>query len=390
MAGVGRVAVLLAAPFLSGAEHQTLSLCRFLARDRAREVSLLANAELHDLIWSTPALASYLRDVRLVRLGPAFVARRRRGWAQHLTLPIRVAQYARLQTQTARALRAWQPDVVHLLLVPAYAIYAPLFYLLPFPVVVTVAGEMRYSHYRMHGYGRRWLVAHAARRADATIACSADELAYLEMYGLADPQRTVLLDNFTDTERFAPAPVKEPLVVYAARFHHEKDPLLFVESAAVARAAVPQARFLMLGRGDLEAQVLARVEALGLGGCITVRFTPDISALLARASVFVSCQRYENLGSSSLLEAMACENAIVATDVGHTWQIVDDQVGYRVPPVSEAVGAAVADLLTRPAEARRLGAAARARVLERYSPGVYLTRLLDVYEQAWRRGAQGS
>lgn len=377
--------MLLVAPFISGAEQQTLSLCGLLARRTDCRLALLVNAELYQLIQSSPHLTGYLAGTDVVRLGPAFAGRRVGGWARHLPLPLRVAYYARLVWQVGQALRAWQPHVVHLLLVPSFAVYAPLFSVLPFPVVVTVAGEMRYRHHRMHGRGRCLLVEYAIRRADAVIACSVGELRYLERYGLAPPERTVLLDNFTDSERFRPAEEKQSLVVYAARFHYEKNPLLFVQSAAVARAAAPAARFLMLGRGELEPEVRAGVERLALRDCLDVEFAQDVTPVLARSSVFVSCQRYENLGSSSLLEAMACENAVVATDVGHTWQIVDDRVGQRVPAEPQAVGAAVAGLLADPGRARRLGAAARARVLERYSPEIYLPRVLEVYEAAARR-----
>jgi glycosyltransferase involved in cell wall biosynthesis len=119
-----------------------------------------------------------------------------------------------------------------------------------------------------------------------------------------------------------------------------------------------------------------------LGDRLRRGFATDLAPLFARSSVFVSCQRHENLGSSSLLEAMASGNAVVATDVGETRQIVDPAVGVRVPGDPEAIAGAVCALLADPNRTGALGSAARQRVLERYGPGPYLDRLLTVYERA--------
>ena len=84
---------------------------------------------------------------------------------------------------------------------------------------------------------------------------------------------------------------------------------------------------------------------------------------------------------------MASGNAIVATDVGQTWRIVDGAVGRRVPPHPQAIAGAVGGLLEDGAMARRLGEGARERVLARYGPDPYVSRLLEVYELARRRRA---
>ena len=39
------------------------------------------------------------------------------------------------------SLRALRPDVVHLVLAPSFFAYLPLFRLLPYPTVLTLAGE---------------------------------------------------------------------------------------------------------------------------------------------------------------------------------------------------------------------------------------------------------
>jgi len=90
---------------------------------------------------------------------------------------------------------------------------------------------------------------------------------------------------------------------------------------------------------------------------------------------------HENLGSSSLLEAMASGNAVVATDVGQTRQIVDATVGHLTPVDPVALADAITALLDDPVGTAEKGRAARERVLARYGPEQYVDSLLRVYER---------
>ena len=394
---VEHVALLFLAPYLSGAEHQTLALAQHLSR-RCR-VSLLVADETAAVIQREHWLRRSLAAVSIVSLGPAFAP---------LPLHHRLLAFAQLQSQTLRYLRDAEPQVVHLLLLPTFWLYAPLFYNLRFPTVVTMAGELRYTRLRFYSRVRRAILRHAAWHADAIIACSKDERLALHHMGWDRGAHVVTLDNFTDPERFCPplaaanddarlhsppeidgvysassvsqkGAAKEPLVTWAGRLHYEKNPELFIEAAALIHQYCPGARFALFGQGELDQRVQALVVRHQLNSVLRLAHTADISGALARSSVFVSCQRFENLGSSSLLEAMACENAIVATDVGHTREIVDETIGERVAPTPRDVARGVLGLLTNPPRCREAGRRARERVLARYSPEKYVQRLLEVY-----------
>jgi glycosyltransferase involved in cell wall biosynthesis len=277
-------------------------------------------------------------------------------------------------------LRRRHPDLVHLVLAPSLFAYAPLFSLLPLPTVVSLAGEMRYVRH-FYGPAKRRAVLYAVRRAGALVVCSADEMENLRVVAAKAAGKATVLDNFTDTARFAPAIEKELLVTFAARLHPEKGALLFLDAAAQVAGQVPDVRFALMGKGEQEAAVRERLARSGLDGRLTRGFQTDLAPLFARSSIFVSCQHYENLGSSSLLEAMASGNAVVATDVGQTWQIVDHSVGIRVPPEASALAAATVDLLADRPRLAALGRAARQRVLDRYGPGPYVDRLMDIYRR---------
>jgi glycosyltransferase involved in cell wall biosynthesis len=90
----------------------------------------------------------------------------------------------------------------------------------------------------------------------------------------------------------------------------------------------------------------------------------DPYSLLGRAKVFLSIQEEDNYPSQSLLEAMASECAVVATDVGQTRLLLDNQTAELVAPTAEAIFSGIMSLLTNPDRASRIGKAARARAVE--------------------------
>jgi len=88
----------------------------------------------------------------------------------------------------------------------------------------------------------------------------------------------------------------------------------------------------------------------------------------------------ELLGQT-LLEAMACEAATVATNVASLPEVVDDGVtGFLVPPNDPtSLGARLAWLRDHPDDARRMGQAGRRRVLERFTWDAVVRRCLAAY-----------
>ncbi|HXF93555.1 MAG TPA: glycosyltransferase [Nitrospiraceae bacterium] len=204
--------------------------------------------------------------------------------------------------------------------------------------------------------------------------------------GVAAEKVAVSPGSVVDLERFRPAAVKEPWVVFAGRLIEEKNPLLFVEAAALIRRSVPEACFFLCGDGPLASEVEAAVKRLGLYGAMVRGFQADIAPVLAKGAVFVSLQRQDNYPSQSLLEAMASGLACVATDVGLTWRLVDDTTGMRVKPEAASVAEAVVALLRDSDRRRRLGEAARRRVSEEHSEERYRVYVERLHAQADKAG----
>ncbi len=114
-----------------------------------------------------------------------------------------------------------------------------------------------------------------------------------------------------------------------------------------------------------------------------------VQELLTHAVAFLCPSVYEPLGIVNL-EAMACETAVIASDVGGIPEVVDDGVtGLLVhydaaEPVEfeRAFAAAVNSLVADPERARVMGVRGRERAIAEFGWHVVAERTIEVYTSA--------
>lgn len=296
---------------------------------------------------------------------------------------LRKLDYALGCLSLARWVLARRPRLLHLVLGGAY-VALPLQVLdwAPPALLSVVCPSLREMVGSSLGL---WLYRLALRKACVVDALTEQIRDTLEREGVPPERIRVPAGSFVNTTRFQPASAKRPSVVFVGRLIPEKDPALFVEACALVHKLVPYARFFMLGEGPLRDQVETLVRDRGLAAVMEVGWRSRVEAVLGEALVFVSLQRMDNYPSQALLEAMASGAAVVATDVGLTWKLVDEQVGVRVAASAESVAQAIVLLLDDPSRASAMGLRGRERVIERHSTEAYLDYLECLYE--WMREA---
>ena len=146
-----------------------------------------------------------------------------------------------------------------------------------------------------------------------------------------------------------------PLLEAVAKLRAERDLELFV-----------------IGRPRPGGRVARAIERLGLAEIVTtITGVTDaqLARLYAEAEVAVVPSLYEGF-SLPAIEAMSCGVPVVATTGGALPEVVgaSGRTGVLVTPDDpEALVSAIRDLLDDPATRARLGAAGRARVLERFT-----------------------
>lgn len=190
-------------------------------------------------------------------------------------------------------------------------------------------------------------------------------------------------NSFVDVDRYDPRRKNSNRVVFAGRFHDFKNPEAYLDAITQAHERCPKAEFYLLGMGPLRERLECRLSVLGWPTYIHFGFIWDTSNVLNRSTINVQLQEEDNYPAQSMLEGMAAGNAIIATDVGETRRLVDQDNGILIPPSnSQALTEAMIWMLQHPKEASRMGKRSREKVVREQSLSSYLNYIGAVYEQA--------
>jgi glycosyltransferase involved in cell wall biosynthesis len=218
------------------------------------------------------------------------------------------------------------------------------------------------------------------------------------LFGAAAAAKTVVVPCGVDPRLFAPRTPREPdgalRVACVAGLRDYKGHRFLVQACALLRERGVPFDCVLVGDGPERGAVEAEIAAAGLEGQVRVVGNMpqhEMRAVLDRSDVMVLPSVVTPDGMMdgipvALMEAMAIELPVVSTRVSGIPELVEDgRTGLLVP---EKDGRALAGALERlhrdPALARRLGAAGRARVLERFNLVTNVRRLHAHLEAAAR------
>jgi glycosyltransferase involved in cell wall biosynthesis len=188
-------------------------------------------------------------------------------------------------------------------------------------------------------------------------------------------------------------PVDGPLIGTIGNLNRFKGHTYFLEAAARIKQEKASVKFLVVGRRletdpDYWDQLQRLTAQLGLReDVVFAGFRDDIPAVLAALDVFVLASVLESC-PVVVLEAMAMEVPVVATDVGAVDELLNHgRVGAIVPPRDgPAIAAAVLAILAQPREdVQALTRSARKRVVEEYSVDTIANRQRRIYEKLGER-----
>jgi glycosyltransferase involved in cell wall biosynthesis len=177
-------------------------------------------------------------------------------------------------------------------------------------------------------------------------------------------------------------PDEAPIVAIVSRIFAIKNHALFIDAAARVLRELPDVRFLIVGDGILRPAIEQQAARLGIQqNVIFTGWRRDLAEIYADTTILVVSSNNEGTPVSAI-EAMASAVPVVATRVGGLPDLIrDGETGVLVPPRSiAALSDALVALLKDPSERRRLGTAARADAVARFSVDRLIedtTRLYD-------------
>ena len=229
------------------------------------------------------------------------------------------------------------------------------------------------------------------RQVDCFIAASEAIRQMLVADGV-QADRTVTVHEGIDVDRVASAPPVNlhetfwlphhaPIVGNVAALVAHKGQRYLVDAAHLVVQDIPDARFIILGEGDLRDALERQVRDHHLEKHVLLPgFRTDVLGCIKSFDLFVMSSVTEGLGTS-LLDAMACSRAIVATRAGGIPEIVEDSVnGILVPPHDHvALARAIVTLLTDEARRKEMGTQGLARVQARFTVDRMVAETARVY-----------
>jgi glycosyltransferase involved in cell wall biosynthesis len=234
------------------------------------------------------------------------------------------------------------------------------------------------------------------RLVDATVVnCEAMVRHMREDEGVR-PERLRTCYNGLDTERFQPLPKLRPpalaeasLVIGAVcALRPEKGLLTLLE--AFAKVASGRIHLAIVGSGRMLQPLQQMSIRLGIQDrCHFEPSTADVAAWLRGIDIFVLPSLSEAL-SNSLMEAMACGCAAVASQVGGNPELISDGTTGLLFPAGDAreLASRLERLMNDENLRFRLGAAASADVRQRLALGASVRRMEEIYEEALGHGSR--
>lgn len=207
--------------------------------------------------------------------------------------------------------------------------------------------------------------------------------------------KTLVIYNGVDEERFYPmedAPSirtelgideKALVVGTVSSLTPHKGHEYLIQAASLVKEELPSAKFLIVGDGPLRTELEDQVKNFSAHPFIMFTGTrKDVPKILSVMEVFVlpSSSR-EGLGIA-IIEAMAAEKPVVATDIGGIPEAVKKgETGFLVPPGDPgALAKAIIELLQNPEKAKEMGKKGRARFKEKFTRKKMLSETDALYQ----------
>ncbi len=222
-------------------------------------------------------------------------------------------------------------------------------------------------------------------------------------------EQLVWMPNPVDTEEFSPPAPGEAsawrqsheidpnsrIVIYVGRLSPEKGLRGLIKGFVLAARDAPGLVLLLVGDGPMRYELEQLVNEFNLPknrirfiGRVPVREVPD----WLRASDLYALTSPNEGFSCALLEAMSVGLPSLVSDIPANLQLIDPGVhGVTVPPEDEtAICAALGGLFRDPESLRRMGKAARLKVLENYTVDKVIARYEELFGSTVNRTATKS
>jgi glycosyltransferase involved in cell wall biosynthesis len=201
-----------------------------------------------------------------------------------------------------------------------------------------------------------------------------------------EPELLLAQRTSRDMRALLGVPRAAPLFGIVGRLSDQKGMPYLIAAMHEIRAALPEARLLIIGNGEKAAELHALVAERGLSDCITfLGPRTDVVDIVASLDVLVSSSLWEGL-PTVILEAMLLGTPVAATNIaGSRDLVIDGETGLLAPARdSTALAQAAIRQYQQRARAQAMAVAARAHI-EQFTIRAVAQAYGELYTQLYRR-----
>jgi glycosyltransferase involved in cell wall biosynthesis len=188
--------------------------------------------------------------------------------------------------------------------------------------------------------------------------------------------------SFVIYDNYYPEYPKEEIAIFLGRFVPQRNILLILNAIYIYQQSKrwnDRLAFYFIGDGREKSKAIQYIADNGLRNVHLMGKSFYPWEYLRKSKIFITVAT-ENYPSQSLLEAMACENVIIASDVGDTRKLISSEEGILVPLEAGEIANAIQLLFENPEECKRLGKNARRKAIENHNIEKYAKYFYSLIE----------
>jgi glycosyltransferase involved in cell wall biosynthesis len=258
------------------------------------------------------------------------------------------------------------------------------------------------SFHNVRAVKTRWPATFVYGRTHGVIAVSRQIEARCRVAGIPET-RLWFIGGTVDLSRFRPredgSSIRQelglgssPVVGSVARLAPNRGHELLIRAFHQLTKNLPEAKLLLVGKGEARPKLEALVADLGLQRQIifTGYRDQDLPAVLAAMDCFALMGAGSDESCRAALEAMAAGKPVVGRKVGALPEtVVDGETGLLLPEDQpELLAQAIFSILAEPERAMLMGAAGKRRVEREFSPERQVLRVEAVYQTILQRAGR--
>ena len=217
----------------------------------------------------------------------------------------------------------------------------------------------------------RIVTCYISKKVDKIICVNNDYIPIFTSWGI-DREKLVFIPNGIDLEKFSPgkSKIKEKykhnkLIVFFGRLHYQKNVDLLIRSFELIKDK--SAKLIIIGDGP-DANRLRKLSADDNNIILTGRVSDDELLDYLRAAYMMVLPSRGETASLTMMEAMACELPVIASDVGNASEMLADGRGILLKEYTEREIAEKCNyLLQHPKASKEMGKKALNFVRKYYS-----------------------